>query len=243
MKKESALKIVSWLVTIAATIYMVYRIITYRQYAQLTQLLMGLDWRNISILIVTMCLIPVQLIVEALRWQQLVRPLAFPNLAQALGQVLYGYVGAFITPYRLGEFPARLLKAGIDQETWQLQKSDWRAWLKDLNKWGKVVMLTLCRYMVWMVQLWGMLYICGVPLSVLQALCSIPLYYVLISIAPSLPAADVAIKGGWATLVFGQLTDNIPGIALAVISIWLINTVFPTIVGLVLGVKIKITES
>ncbi|MCQ2333585.1 MAG: hypothetical protein MJZ88_03105 [Paludibacteraceae bacterium] len=239
MKKEFVLKIASWLVTITATIYMVYRIITYQQYDQLMLLLAGLDWLKVSVFATTICLIPVQLLIEAIRWQQLVRPLTFPTLAQAFGQVLYGYVGAFITPYRLGEFPARLLKAGIDHEAWQLQKSNWRAWLRDLNKWGKVVMLTLMRYMVWMIQLWGMLYVCAVPLTTLQALCSIPLYYLIVSIAPSLPAADVAIKGGWATLVFGQLTDNIPGIALAVIGIWLINTVLPTLVGLIQDVRVK----
>lgn len=236
VKKELVLKILSWLITLAAAVYMVYRLITYQQYNQLQELLSDLSWKKGIALIAALCLVPVQLLVEASRWQQLVRPLAFPTLLSALKQVLYGYVGAFITPYRLGEYPARLLKAGVDAEAWQLQRSDWRAWLKDLNKWGKVVGLTILRYGVWMLQLWTMLYVNGVPLTIVQAICTIPLYYVLISIAPSLPAADVAIKGGWATLVWGQMTDNVPGIALAVTGIWLINTVIPTLVGLGQGV-------
>ena len=170
---------------------MIYRMATYQQYDQLQQLLKDLNlWKGLA-LVTALCLIPVQLLTEAFRWQHMLRPLAFPDLQAAFRQVLYGFVGAFITPYRLGDYPARLLKAGVDAETWQLQKSDWRAWLKDLKKWGKVIVLTLVRHIVWMVQLWAMLYVSGVPLTPLQALCAIPLYYVLISVAPTLPAADV----------------------------------------------------
>lgn len=233
------LKILSWSISVAAMSYMIYRLATYRQYDQILQLTTELNPKKVLVLMTTLVLMPIQLLVEASRWQQLVRPLAFPTIVSALQQVLYGYVGAFITPYRLGEYPARLLKAGIDAEKWQLHKSDWKAWLKDLNKWAMVIVLTLCRYIIWMIQLWTMLYVCGVPLTITQALCAIPLYYVLISIAPSLPAADVAIKGGWATVVFGQLTDNIPGIALAVTGIWIINTILPTLTGM-MEVKYKV---
>ena len=171
---------------------------------------------------------PLPVVIEAWRWQVMMRGLSELPFKEALRQVLTGLQAGFITPYRIGEYPARVAEAGVRTE---VQWGNWKAWLRDWRKWLQVIGITVGKYIIWGCQLWCVLWACGVELGVIEALCAIAVYYVCISVFPSVPVADVGVKGGWALLIFGQYGGTAPQLALVVSIIWVINTILPLVWG------------
>ncbi len=226
-------QIAGWIVTVAAVAYLVYRLVIYPDYYTLFSLLRQHGHTAILCLAVATLLIPAQLGIEARRWQWVLRGWKEITWKDSWRQVLIGGVAGFVTPYRSGDLPARLAMCGLDIDREKL-KIHGKEWLKDWHKWFPVLLWTGARYIIWGVQLWAVLTACGILLTPLQALSSIALYYFFISVMPSVPAADVALKGGWATVVFGTFTPYIPAIAISVTVIWLLNTVIPVLCGVAL---------
>jgi len=230
-------KIASWLMAIAALVYLVYRLATYDEYGTFWQSFSSADTMQYICLVLALVLLPAQLLIESRKWQTMLLGMVNVSLRDAWWQVIYGNIAAFITPYRLGEYPARLLQMGYSVEQWRSFVGTWRDWLTDWRKWLRVLLLHLARYAVWGFQLWAILYFCGIMLSPVQALTAIVTYYVVITVMPSVPAADVAIKGGWAVVIFSHFTENIPAIAVAVTLVWMINTVLPILLGVAFRAK------
>jgi len=222
--------VLGWVLALAALGYLIYRLVTFDNYAALGQTLCEASRKEYMALGLALVLIPVQLWVEVLRWQYALRGWKTISLKESWNEVLLGIVAGFVTPYRAGDIPARLVAAGLDisRDEWNAR---WHQWLKDTGKWIVVVAYTIARYMVWGIQLWAVLYAVGVGLDFWQALTAIAAYYVVISVMPALPAADVPLKGGWAVAIFGQYTDNVAAIVLAVSIIWLFNTIIPVLFG------------
>jgi len=222
--------VLGWIMSAAAMVYLVWRLVEYDHYADLKITLEACTWREYLALVAAIVLLPVQLVVEAFRWQYTLRGWKSISLKKSWNEVLLGMVAGFITPYRAGDIPARLVAAGLDIsiDEW---KARWHQWLKDTRKWIAVVSYTMARYLVWGIQLWAVLYAVGICLGPVQALGAIAAYYVVISVMPALPAADVPLKGGWAVVIFGQYTSDVASIVLAVSIIWLINTIIPVLFG------------
>lgn len=231
MKSTTIPYFLGWLLTATALGYLIYRLVTYPDYDAFWQSFVAADAFQYLCLCLTVVLLPVQLLIESRKWQTMLIGLVPVSLSDAWWQVIYGNVAAFVTPYRLGEYPARLLQMGYSWEQWRGFVGSWRDWLRDWRKWLRVLLLHLARYAVWMTQLWALLTFCGISLTPLQALTAIVPYYILITVMPSVPAADIALKGGWAVVVFSQFTDNIPAIALTVSLVWMVNTVLPVLLG------------
>ena len=102
---------------------------------------------------------------------------------------------------------------------------------------GIILLQSLLRYLCFSLQLWLILYACGVSLPLMVALVSIPLYYLFVTVTPNMPAADIGIRGAWAVLVFGQYIHDVQAnIILATTCLWLFNTLLPVLLGAV-GVK------
>lgn len=230
VKKSQIVTVLLWLLSLSAIVYMVYQLAVYDDYAGLITSIQSADTLAWCSLMTLCILMPLQLLVEAWRWQTMLLGLAQVTIYQSLQQVLIGNMAGFITPYRVGDFPARLLQIGYTLPQWRQAIGGWRKWLIDWRKWLAVILQTLLRYLIWGIQLWAAFRFAGIVLTPLQAITSIAIYYFLISVMPSLPAADVAVKGGWAVVVFGKMTTNIPAIAIAVTLIWVINTLFPIII-------------
>lgn len=229
------LRWIGWGMSAAALAYLVYKLYTYPDYRQLNLYLHTAGTTGWYCLTAAVLLIPVQLLAEARRWQWTLHGWKKISLHTSWQHVLTGLIAGFITPYRAGDIPARLLAAGIDSTHNENENDNhndndnWHTWLHDWKKWIPVLLWTGIRYLIWGLQLWAVMTFVHIHLSPLQALSSIALYYLVISIMPGLPAADVALKGGWAVIIFEQYTDNIPAIAIAVSIIWLINTILPVL--------------
>jgi len=92
--------------------------------------------------------------------------------------------------------------------------------------------ISLVRYAVFSLQLLLTLLFCGVKLDAVSMLVTLPLYYLLITVTPNVPAAEIAVRGAWAVAIFERFGSDISAAAvIATLLLWAINTVFPLIIG------------
>lgn len=279
--------------------YIVFKFSTYDEYALLFRNLSSLPTINYLFLFIVLLLMPLNLWLEVYKWHTSVNLISNQTFSQSFSQVILGNAGAFITPYRIGEYPSRAyyldnkdlflsaivlgfigtlaleiinVGVGLPASLFYFIDSDmfvivstyilifilfvvffiflpdfsnilWRRkfkhqqsvqvieMLKNLTTsfLFKLILLSLLRYLVYTIQLYLILKFFAVDISILQALVAIPTYYMLVSITPSLPIADAAIRGSWGILVFQAYTYSVPSIAFATLFLWLINIVLPLI--------------
>ena len=113
MTKRQVYHIIEWGVAIAACGYLIWRLATYEDYASLTASLRAMGWKEWGALVLCVALMPVNMAIEAWRWYSLmnegVSELKNERLTfrEAQRQVYYSKLAGLITPWRLGEYPAR----------------------------------------------------------------------------------------------------------------------------------------
>ena len=114
--------------------------------------------------------------------------------------------------------------------------------LAKLGGWEVLVLIvwSLLRYLCFVVQLYLALCFCGVHLDIATLLLTLPLYYMLITITPNVPAAEIAVRGAWAVAIFERFgTDVSAAATIAAMLVWAINTIFPLLVGTIIGVHTR----
>lgn len=294
------LRIFNILLIVAAYGYLAYRLITFDDYASFAEKFHSADiwlWLTLAAVI---ALMPVNVLCEAGKWRLLLRDIEPMSFWGAQRQVYYGYVGAFITPYHAGDYPARamllrekknwsaavglglvgtvalllvevilgvpatwlmlsydqslpmqyfaaafivliLLMSFLPHLARYLSRREWKSTqMQQLasalskmsyTRFMQTIGWSFLRYLVWAVQLALILHFCGVDMTPMQYMISIPFYYMVVAIFPSMPALHIAIRGTWSLIIFNTFSDNTAGIALAIVLIWVINTVLPMLVG------------
>jgi len=104
-----------------------------------------------------------------------------------------------------------------------------------LHRWAKVshrliiisTLQSLVRLACWCVQLYLVLFALGGlgSLGLLGGLGMTAVYYLLVTITPNVPIAEVGVRGAWAILVFGSMNAALAGVLL-----WIINTLLPCLI-------------
>ena len=105
MEKKKVYHIIEWAVAIAACAFLIWKLATYDDYAGLWETLRGMSAWQLGALGICVALMPVNMSLEAWRWKTLV-PMSW---REAHRQVYYSKLAGLITPWRLGEYPARAL--------------------------------------------------------------------------------------------------------------------------------------
>ena len=105
MDQKRIYHIVEWVVALAALGYLIYRMAIYEDYAALWATIAGMSGLQIAALLLCVALMPVNMSLEAWRWRTLL-PMSWREAHQ---QVYYSKLAGLITPWRLGEYPARAL--------------------------------------------------------------------------------------------------------------------------------------
>ena len=253
-------KVLQWGIALAAYCFLGYTLCTFEHYSDFALFFRGASGRHYVALVVCLVLMPLNLLLEAWKWQTLLKPIEVIGIGEAMRQVCYGMAGAFVTPYRIGDYPARvlllrdkshyvpamtlavvgsvaltavILMLGIP--AFALSFTDFQGyftgngqtylWLVSLllgvvllvlvlvpfmgkrygikySDCGIILLQSLLRYLCFSLQLWLILYACGVALSPMVSIVSIPLYYLFVTVTPNMPIADVGIRGAWAVFVF-----------------------------------------
>ena len=306
MAKQTYIRLLRIALALCAYAYLLYRLIVFDGYAALwTQFAEARTGRYLC-LVLCAALMPLNMWLEARKWQYLMRSVEPMTMRRAQAQVYYGMVGAFVTPYRTGDYPARVLllrdksrwvsaigmalvgsvalsivivllgmpavfpffAGDTPQSLWiillyavvcilllfltpcllrLLARIPWRnehiAQTADLlarlrySEFIRLLWLSLLRYLCFSLQMWLALLFCGVTLSASQWFIALPIYYLLVTVSPNIPAADFGIRGSWAIYVFGHFAPaSAPACAMAVLLIWVINTALPVMVGTLLTI-------
>lgn len=139
--KRKILHIIEWTIALAACGYLVWRLATYDDYASLLDGLRSMNTTQWCALIASVLLMPVNMTIEAWRWRTLmnegesrVESQDVIGWAEAHRQVYYSKLAGLITPWRLGEYPARGLlmqKNSLSQEKEQVSSKT--LWTKVLT--------------------------------------------------------------------------------------------------------------
>ena len=124
MDKKTLYHIIELVVAIAACGWLVYKLATYDDYAGLWAAISGMDGLAICALLLCVALMPVNMMLEAWRWKTLMNGEGLMvngewkiSFREAHRQVYYSKLAGLITPWRLGEYPARglLMSEGVNE--------------------------------------------------------------------------------------------------------------------------------
>jgi len=103
MEKSRIYHIVEWGVALTAGVYLIWRLVTYDDYLTLGNTLCSMGVAQWLALALCIALMPLNMALEAWRWKTLL-PMPWSN---AHRQVYYSKLAGLVTPWRLGEYPAR----------------------------------------------------------------------------------------------------------------------------------------
>lgn len=103
----------------------------------------------------------------------------------------------------------------------------------------RILSLAVARYIVFIVQYMIMLHIFSVQLNTADAISTIAVLFLVLAILPTIPVADLGMRGEAGLQLFGLLTTNNLGIIATTAGIWLINLILPAMAGslFILGIK------
>ena len=306
MSKQTFLHIIQWSIAIAACIFLVWEIATYDDYPALRASMQAMGWTEWIAIGACIVLMPVNMALEAWRWKTLASVVDSFNMSwkEAQRQVYYSKLAGIITPWRLGEYPARALLMNDEtsaaspfneRSQGELNDALWAKVLsmgavgsatmtaaiviagvmalvfnpsimaklgdsylhalaavalvltvgfalapKALKKYAEVngalvitsIGQSLIRLLCWCVQLGLVLYALGAISNQPSVVSLLFIYYLLVTITPNVPIAEVGIRGAWAILIFGNMNAALAGVLL-----WTINTLLPCLIGLFLQKK------
>ena len=308
MDKKTLYHIVEWAVALAACAFLGYKLVTFEDYPALWESLRSMVWQQYLALGLCVALMPVNMAIEAWRWRTLWNGDATLNGAngdatlngangeaneltderltfkEAHRQVYYSKLAGVITPWRLGEYPARgvlitnermnelgseriwprvlamgavgsatmtfaIVLAGVPaimaNGEWLMANGEW--WIavgvillllvvglalapRLLRQYAEVsygliiksVGQSLVRLICWCVQLALVLWALEAFSFQPSVISSLFIYYLLVTITPNVPIAEVGVRGAWAIVVFGSMNAAFAGVLL-----WVINTLLP----------------
>ena len=299
MDKKTLYHIVEWAVALAACAFLGYKLVTFEDYPALWESLRSMVWQQYLALGLCVALMPVNMAIEAWRWRTLWNGDATLNGAngeaneltderltfkEAHRQVYYSKLAGVITPWRLGEYPARgvlitnermnelgseriwprvlamgavgsatmtfaIVLAGVPaimaNGEWLMANGEW--WIavgvillllvvglalapRLLRQYAEVsygliiksVGQSLVRLICWCVQLALVLWALEAFSFQPSSISSLFIYYLLVTITPNVPIAEVGVRGAWAIVVFGSVNAAFAGVLL-----WVINTLLP----------------
>lgn len=106
----------------------------------------------------------------------------------------------------------------------------------------RVLAYSLFRILVYSFQLAIMLCLVGANITA-HTLMLIPIYYLLVSLAPAFFLAELGIRGSVALFVFPALGLSAASILLAITTLWILNQMLPALTGIVLIWQINSKKS
>ena len=303
MPKKTLYHILRWAITIAACAFLVWKIVTYDDYASLAETLRTMNRLQGLALLLCVALMPLNMAIETWRWRTLMNDAtsspdgALMDWKAAQRQVYYSKLAGLITPWRLGEYPSRALLMEQENRSAAPEKHS-AIWAKVLSMGAVgsatmtaaiviagvpalafspavltflggsylyalaavILVLTalflalprilksyvsvsadlllrstaqsLVRLLCWCLQLALVLYALGAIHNLQFTIYNLFVYYLLVTVTPNVPIAEVGVRGAWAILLFGSMNAALAGVLL-----WVINTLLPCLVALFFAKK------
>ncbi|MDQ6813127.1 MAG: flippase-like domain-containing protein [Bacteroidota bacterium] len=104
----------------------------------------------------------------------------------------------------------------------------------------KVLLISILRYSVFIIQYLLLLQLFDVGISVVTAFWLITIMFLALAIVPTVALAELGVRGKISVFLFGAFSTNTLGIVFTASAIWLINLVVPALAGslFILGIKL-----
>lgn len=115
----------------------------------------------------------------------------------------------------------------------RLETFHWRELTRILN-------LSCIRFSVFVVQYIVVLHLLDVKISVIDAICTTCVLFLFLAILPTIPFADVGIRGEAGRQLFGLLTPDVLGVVVTIAVIWFVNLIIPSAAGSLFLLSIKL---
>ncbi len=133
----------------------------------------------------------------------------------------------------------------LSRRTWFSRIASYTAILKAYSHKDlfRILLLSLLRYVVFCTQFFLMLRFFGVALTPLQALIAIPANYLFVTYTPSIAFSEAAVRSSYAILFIGAFSPQLVGIALAGVSIWVVNFCIPLLIGSIIMLRMNRVDS
>ena len=117
-RSERHTSVLKWLLAAAAYGWLAWSLYRYDDYESMFAGFRQAGYVEWACLALCVMLMPLNIHLEALRWHTLVSTLLPLSVRDAERQVYGGMLGAFLTPYRAGELPARVYMTG-NKKVWK----------------------------------------------------------------------------------------------------------------------------
>ncbi|MCW3088755.1 MAG: Lysylphosphatidylglycerol synthase region [Sediminibacterium sp.] len=104
----------------------------------------------------------------------------------------------------------------------------------------KILFLSFCRYVVFVVQYVLLLQVFEVQVSFLDAATMVGVMFLVLAIVPTIALAELGFRGKVSLQLFGLFSTNTIGIVATAAGIWIINLIIPAIAGslFILGIRL-----
>lgn len=104
----------------------------------------------------------------------------------------------------------------------------------------KVLLLSFFRYVVFVAQYLLLLQLFNVDVVWYKLAFMVCVLFLVLAVVPSIPIAELGLRGETSKQLFGLLSTNTIGIVFTAVIIWVINRVIPAIAGslFILGVRL-----
>jgi len=124
----------------------------------------------------------------------------------------------------------------VSKYTYFIQKLEEFEWKELL----KVLMLSLLRYSIFIVQYVLLLQVFNVHITLLQSIWLTMVMFLALAVVPTIALAELGLRGQLSIHLFGLFSNNTLGIVLTATGIWLINLIVPALAGslFILGIKL-----
>lgn len=106
----------------------------------------------------------------------------------------------------------------------------------------RILFLSFFRYLVFILQFILLLYTMQVHIPIVPCFALLTLFYLVMALAPTIGFMELPIRAAASLQLLQAYSNNVVGIQVAALGIWLINLVIPAIVGSLLLLSIKILK-
>ena len=151
--------------------------------------------------------------------------------------IIIGTILIIIAYYRVSWIAAIVEKLPfVSKYKYLIDKVEEFHW-KELTR---ILVLSTMRYIVFIVQYLLMFRVFDVYVSVADGANMVCVLFLVLAILPTIPMAELGVRGEVSTQLFGLLSANTIGILYAAAGIWLINLIIPALAGSLFILTVKL---
>lgn len=150
---------------------------------------------------------------------------------------------AFFFYYHLELFVRLLKKLPFVNKSDKIQKLSQKKNIYTFSDLSRLNIYSILRYSVYVVQYMMLLYFFGVESSMFAMVIAISTIYLVQSSIPIPPMFGILARGEIALIIFGITASNDLSILSATFSLWIINLLIPSFLGLLVVLNINVLQS